>query len=108
MWGIWRADLSGGASSYFANSELWSNDLMVNLAWSPLYTALLGTIDWLAGTPVAAMLARRYGGSRWLAAGSALLPAALLIVLAVISGDRPTPLTGAYEWPSGATGEGPN
>lgn len=54
LWGLWRKDFDGGdTTSYFGYSQLWSDDLAVNIAWSPLYTSYLGTVNWFA-SPIAA------------------------------------------------------
>jgi len=46
MWGIWQyRDLAGGdESGYYSRAFLWFKDLTVDIAWSPLYTAFLGTL----------------------------------------------------------------
>jgi hypothetical protein len=50
MWGLWDKDLtSGDTAGYAAQAWLWPHDLQVHFAWSPLYTAFYGTINWLAG-----------------------------------------------------------
>jgi len=60
MWGIWNRDLSGGdTASYFFMADLWSDGLGVNLAWSPLYTAFLGTFDWALTDAVTAVRVHR-------------------------------------------------
>ncbi len=59
LWGIWRKDFDGGdTTSYFGYAQLWTDDLTVNIAWSPAYTAFLGTLNWLM-EPIEAELVHR-------------------------------------------------
>src|SRR2546427_1259749 len=46
MWGIWQyRDLApGDESGYYNRAFLWFKDLSVDIVWSPLYTAFLGTL----------------------------------------------------------------
>jgi hypothetical protein len=46
MWGIWQyRDLGiGDESAYYNRAFLWLRDFSVDIAWSPLYTAFLGTL----------------------------------------------------------------
>jgi hypothetical protein len=45
LWGIQYRDLTGGdESGYYSRAFLWFKDLMVDIVWSPLYTAFLGTL----------------------------------------------------------------
>ena len=46
MWGVWQyRDLPrGDESGYYSRAFLWFKDLMVDIVWSPLYTAFLGTL----------------------------------------------------------------
>jgi len=60
FWGVWERDLSAGDSaSYFANSSLWSEDLLVKFTWSPLYGAFLGTVHWITDDLVSAFYVHR-------------------------------------------------
>ena len=51
LWGIWaNDDLSpGDTAGYWQWADLWFDHEKVNIAWSPLYTAGLGTLRWLTG-----------------------------------------------------------
>jgi hypothetical protein len=50
LWGIWHDDLSpGDTAGYWQWADLWFDHEKVNIAWSPLYTAGLGTLRWLTG-----------------------------------------------------------
>ncbi len=51
IWGIWwLRDITGGdSSSYFNSAYRWSQDLLTDPVWSPLYTAFYGTIYRLVG-----------------------------------------------------------
>jgi len=51
LWGIWtyRDLTSGDTSSYFSMAFWWSDNFKVNLLFSPLYTAFLGTIFDITG-----------------------------------------------------------
>jgi hypothetical protein len=46
LWGIFRfRDLTtGDTSAYFVSAFAWSEQLSVNIVWSPLYTAFYGTV----------------------------------------------------------------
>src|SRR5207302_4124717 len=61
---VWRAwnylDLpDGDTASYYATSLQWADRLLVNIVWSPLYTAFYGTVAWLCRDPYAATMAHR-------------------------------------------------
>jgi hypothetical protein len=50
LWGIWHDDLSpGDTAGYWQWADLWFDHEQVNVVWSPLYTAGLGTLRWLTG-----------------------------------------------------------
>lgn len=51
LWGIWaNDDLSpGDTAGYWQWADLWFDHQQVNIVWSPLYTAGLGTLRWLSG-----------------------------------------------------------
>ncbi len=51
LWGIWaHDDLSpGDTAGYWQWADLWFDHEQVNIVWSPLYTAGLGTLRWLTG-----------------------------------------------------------
>jgi hypothetical protein len=51
LWGIWaHDDLSpGDTAGYWQWADLWFDHEQVNIVWSPLYTAGLGTLRWLSG-----------------------------------------------------------
>lgn len=53
MWGIWEyKDItSGDTSSYFREAYQWFQNYMVDIAWSPLYTAFYGTLLHLSIDP---------------------------------------------------------
>ena len=46
LWGVWEyRDLArGDESGYYSRAFLWFKDLTVDIVWSPLYTAFLGTL----------------------------------------------------------------
>src|SRR5262245_66109973 len=45
LWGIQHRDLAiGDESGYYNRAFLWFKDLSVDIVWSPLYTAFLGTL----------------------------------------------------------------
>lgn len=46
MWGVWQyRDLArGDESGYYSRAFLWFKDFAVDIVWSPLYTAFLGTL----------------------------------------------------------------
>src|SRR5688572_10489021 len=46
IWGDWylRDITTGDTQAYFVSAARWADSLLVNLAWSPLYTAYLGTL----------------------------------------------------------------
>ncbi|NLT06943.1 MAG: hypothetical protein GXY03_11630 [Solirubrobacterales bacterium] len=84
LWGVWDDDLSTGDSAgYWQWADLWFDDLKVNVAWSPVYTALLGTARWLTGDDAtAAMPLHR----------AAIALAAVALVLALMRRLAPAPL----------------
>jgi hypothetical protein len=50
LWGIWDNDLTvGDTAGYWQHADLWFDHLQVNIAWSPVYTAFLGTLRMLFG-----------------------------------------------------------
>ena len=51
IWAIWRLrDIAyGDTSSYFRSAYRWSQDVLTDPVWSPLYTAYYGTIHYLVG-----------------------------------------------------------
>jgi hypothetical protein len=54
LWGYWERDLtSGDTSFYFHNAVCWHLAKMVNVVWSPLYTAYYGS--WLSVSENAAV-----------------------------------------------------
>ena len=60
LWSVWDRDIAAGdTSSYFRSSDLWTDDLMVNFAWSPLYTAFLGTMQWVTDDLVTTLYLHR-------------------------------------------------
>ena len=45
LWGIQYRDLAvGDESGYYNRAFLWFRDFSVDIVWSPLYTAFLGTL----------------------------------------------------------------
>ncbi|HKJ37084.1 MAG TPA: hypothetical protein VKA36_10990 [Solirubrobacterales bacterium] len=60
IWGIWDRDLDGGdTASYFSYADQWVESLAVDMAWSPLYTAYLGTANLFTDSPATAEQAHR-------------------------------------------------
>lgn len=61
LWGIWEhRDLSDGDSSeYFASAVGWSEHLWVSPLFSPIYTALWGSLRWLVEDTLAVTIAHR-------------------------------------------------
>jgi hypothetical protein len=54
LWGYWERDLTyGDTASYFRDAALWHASKMVNIVWSPLYTAYYGS--WLGVSENAAV-----------------------------------------------------
>ncbi|HXJ84685.1 MAG TPA: hypothetical protein VMS64_39090 [Candidatus Methylomirabilis sp.] len=52
LWGIQHRDLAvGDESGYYNRAFLWFKDLSVDIVWSPLYTAYLGTLMHLTTDP---------------------------------------------------------
>lgn len=51
IWGMWQyKDLTlGDTSSYFTNAHQWFENFLVNIIWSPLYTAFYGSLLYLSG-----------------------------------------------------------
>src|SRR5262245_14535412 len=45
LWGVQYRDLAAGdESGYYNRAFMWFKDLSVDIVWSPLYTAFLGTL----------------------------------------------------------------
>lgn len=52
MWRLWDKDLTAGDTlSYAPMASLWSHDLQVHFAWSPLYTTFYGQLRQLLRGP---------------------------------------------------------
>jgi hypothetical protein len=76
LWGIWdHRDLSSGdTAEYFAGASMWAHSLETNPLWSPLYTALWGSLRWIVQDPYASTILHR----------TLIALAATLLVLAVL------------------------
>lgn len=61
IWLSWRyVDLTGGdTSSYYITARQFSENLTCNIAWSPIYTSLLGAFHWINPDPYFAVLGHR-------------------------------------------------
>ena len=61
LWGIWEyRDLSAGdSSSHFTRALQWQHDLQVDPLFSPLYTALWGSLRWLVSDVYASTTVHR-------------------------------------------------
>lgn len=60
-WLSWEyVDLtSGDTSSYYITARQFSENLTCNIAWSPIYTSLLGALNWINPDPYFAVLGHR-------------------------------------------------
>lgn len=62
LWGYWDRDItSGDTSSYFLDAARWHLDKTVNIVWSPLYTAYLGSWLNVSENAVIAVFLHRVG-----------------------------------------------
>ena len=61
IWGMWavRDITSGDTSGYFASAWRWFAEGHLNIAWSPLYCALYGSLLHINSDPVWATVAHR-------------------------------------------------
>jgi len=61
IWLSWKyVDLtSGDTSAYYITARRFSTDLTCNIAWSPIYTSLLGAFRWINPDPYFAVLGHR-------------------------------------------------
>ena len=61
IWLSWKyVDLtSGDTSAYYITARRFSTDLTCNIAWSPIYTSLLGAFHWINPDPYFAVLGHR-------------------------------------------------
>ena len=89
LWGVWDDDLSTGDSAgYWQWADLWFDDQKVNIAWSPVYAALLGTLRALTGDdatvamPVHRALIALAAVALVLALARRLLPAPIALLVA--------------------------